>query len=52
MIRYCLWAVNIATRERRLLSTHRTEREAEAAERYAIARRGVGTEFYVVEPQP
>ena len=45
-------AVNIETKGRRLLDRAKTKEDAEASMMFAVVRRGVETEFYMVVPHP
>jgi hypothetical protein len=47
--RYDVYAVSIATNERRLLAQDMDDRNAEAVIKLAVMRRGVETEFYTKE---
>lgn len=47
---YDVVAVNIQTRVIRLLAANKSERNAEAVVAMAVARRGVGEEFYSEVP--
>ena len=44
-----VYAVNIESRDRRLLAEGLTEANAEAVVMMAVARRGVDEEFYTIE---
>ena len=48
---FSVYAVNIATKERRIMASDKTKDNAEAFVKIAIARRGVDEEFYVIVPQ-
>ena len=48
---FAVYAVTIATGERRVMAIDKTNGDAEAFVKIAIARRGVDVEFYEIVPQ-